>query len=160
MDGSFRFSRCFTITLGGLDLYKPSAHDLVLDAPILSGTRFKWVGENNWRMDFHCYYSSVELIKYIWIHPIDHQRPCQQRVVTPSSQFVNFINFTFLLSMWVALGKERTRDLGWSQELNFTTFHQVRTMAIQIIEVSLMMVMSFNFCVVMYLPWWWYVSLA
>jgi hypothetical protein len=47
-----------------------------------------------------------------------------------------------------------------TRALNFTTFHQVRTMAIQIIEVSFMMVMTIKFCVVIYLPWWWYVSLA
>jgi hypothetical protein len=41
MDGSFGFSGCFIIILGGLGLYKPSAPDLVLDAPILSRTRFE-----------------------------------------------------------------------------------------------------------------------
>jgi hypothetical protein len=51
-------------------------------------------------------------------------------------------------------------NLGWSQELNFTTFHQVTTMAIQIIEVSFMMVMTIKIYVVIYLPWWWYVFLA
>ena len=51
-------------------------------------------------------------------------------------------------------------DLGWSQELSFTTFHQVRTIAIQIIEVLPMMVVSMKIYVVIYLPWWWYVSLA
>jgi hypothetical protein len=35
MDGSFGFFECFTIILGGLGLYKPSAPSLVLDAPIL-----------------------------------------------------------------------------------------------------------------------------
>jgi hypothetical protein len=35
MDGSFGLSRCFTIILGGLGLYKPSAPGLVSDAPIL-----------------------------------------------------------------------------------------------------------------------------
>jgi hypothetical protein len=29
------------------------------------------------------------------IHPIDHLGSCQKRVVTPSSQFANFMNFTF-----------------------------------------------------------------
>jgi uncharacterized membrane protein len=43
-------------------------------------------------------------------HSIDHPGSCQQRVVTPSSQFANFMNFTFC-SLWVALGKERTRNI-------------------------------------------------
>jgi hypothetical protein len=34
---------------------------------------------------------------------------------------------------------------------------QVTNMAIQIIEVSFMMVMTIKICVVIYLPWWWYV---
>jgi hypothetical protein len=41
MDGSFGFSGCFTIILGGLGLYKPSAPGLVSDALILSETRFE-----------------------------------------------------------------------------------------------------------------------
>jgi len=40
---------------------------------------------------------------------------------------------------------------------NFTTFHQVRIMVIQITKVSLMMVMTIKIYVVIYLPWWWYV---
>jgi hypothetical protein len=35
MDGSFGFFRCFTIILGVLGLYKPSAPGLILNAPIL-----------------------------------------------------------------------------------------------------------------------------
>jgi hypothetical protein len=35
------FSECFTIILGGLGLYKPSAPGLGSDALILRGTRFE-----------------------------------------------------------------------------------------------------------------------
>jgi hypothetical protein len=66
--------------------------------------------------------------------------------------------------MWVALGKERTRNPIWilddHKSSQFHHFSSVRTMAIQIIEVSFMMVMTIKFCVVIYLPWWWYVFLA
>jgi hypothetical protein len=41
MHGFFGFSRCFTIILGGLGLYKPSAPDLVSDAQSFSGIGFE-----------------------------------------------------------------------------------------------------------------------
>ena len=41
MDSSFGFSGCFTVILGGLALYKPSAPGLMLNAQSFSGTRFQ-----------------------------------------------------------------------------------------------------------------------
>ena len=48
MGSSFGFSRCFTIILGGLGIYKPSAPGLNVECPNpLNGPRFGWDGENN-----------------------------------------------------------------------------------------------------------------
>jgi hypothetical protein len=41
MDGFLGFSGCFTIILGVLDLYKPSASSLVSNAQSFSGTRLE-----------------------------------------------------------------------------------------------------------------------
>ena len=86
MGSSFGFSRCFTIILGGLGLYKPSAPGLNVECPNpLNGPRFGWDGENNWRVGFHCYFSSLSAHQVPMIHPIDLPGSYQQRVVTPSS---------------------------------------------------------------------------
>ena len=45
MGSSFGFSRCFTIILGGLGLYKLSAPGLNVECPNpLNGPRFGWDG--------------------------------------------------------------------------------------------------------------------
>jgi hypothetical protein len=47
------------------------------------------------------------------IHPIDHLVSCQQRSGNSYFTICKFHEFYLLLSVWVALGKERIRNLIW-----------------------------------------------
>ena len=57
MDGSFGFSGCFTIILGGLGLYKPSSPNLMLNDPLVE-------------LDFNELEKRIEEWAFIAISPI------------------------------------------------------------------------------------------